>query len=77
MFREITRLRDVQGMKTKESQDQGDHCKALEYDLQKTLIRIDEQNKVIDSATYDASNKNTSLEDNEREIARIRNLNSQ
>jgi len=77
MFREITRLRDVQGMKTKESQDQGDQCKALEYDLQRTLIRIDEQSKVIDSASYDVSNKNTGLEDNEREIARIRNLNSQ
>lgn len=77
MFREITRLRDVQGFKTKESVQQGDQCKALEYDLQKTLIRIDEQTKVISAATYDINNKDTSLEDDEREIARIRSLNSQ
>ena len=43
MFREITRLRDIQAMKTNESIEQGDRCKALEYDLQKTLIRIGEQ----------------------------------
>lgn len=77
MFREITRLRDVQAMKTNESIEQGDRCKALEYDLQRTLIRIGEQQKVIDSATYDIQNRNTSLEDNEREIARVRDLNSQ
>lgn len=42
MFREITRLRDTEGMKGKESLDQGLRQKALEFDLQKTLIRIDE-----------------------------------
>ena len=33
MFREITRMRDCQDMKTKESLDQHDRMKALEYDL--------------------------------------------
>jgi len=42
MFREITRLRDVQDMKTRESLDQNERCKALEFDLQKTLQRIDD-----------------------------------
>jgi predicted nucleic acid-binding Zn-ribbon protein len=42
MFREITRLRDVQDMKTREGLDQNERCKALEFDLQKTLVRIDE-----------------------------------
>ena len=40
MFREIQRLRDVMDMKTKESLDQQDRTKALEYDLQRTLARI-------------------------------------
>jgi len=33
MFREIQRLRDVMDMKTKESLDQIDRLKALEFDL--------------------------------------------
>jgi len=77
MFREITRLRDVQDMKTKESLDQGDRNKALDYDLNKTLVRIDEQNKAIESRSYDIRNKNMSLEDTEKEVARLRDLNSQ
>lgn len=77
MFREITRLRDVQDMKTKESLDQNDRCKALEYDVQRTLVRIDELNKVIESRSYDIRNKCTQLDDTEREIARVRELNNQ
>ena len=33
MFREITRLRDVQDMKTREGLDQTERAKALEFDL--------------------------------------------
>jgi len=33
MFREITRLRDVQDMKTREGLDQSERAKALEFDL--------------------------------------------
>lgn len=33
MFREITRLRELMDMKTKESIDQNDRAKALDYDL--------------------------------------------
>lgn len=57
MFREITRLRDVQDMKTRESLDQTERCKALEFDLQKTLQRIDDQNKVIEARSYDIRQK--------------------
>jgi hypothetical protein len=48
MFREITRLRDVQDMKTREGLDQSERAKALEFDLQKTLQRIDEQTRVVE-----------------------------
>ena len=77
MFREITRLRDVQDMKTRESLDQNERCKALEYDLQKTLKRIDEQNRAVESRSNDIRNKNVSLDDTEREVARVKDLNGQ
>ena len=51
--------------------------KALEFDLQKTLLRIDETNKIIESRSYDIRNKATNLQDHEREIARIKELNGQ
>lgn len=77
MFREITRLRDVQDMKTKESLDQIDRMKALEFDLQKTLIRIDELNKLVEARSFEIRNKNMSLDDNEKEIHRMKDMNSQ
>jgi regulator of replication initiation timing len=76
MFREITRLRDVQDMKTKESLDQHDRSKALEYDLQKTLIRIEETNKAVEARSFEIRNQNVSLQDNEKEVARLRELNA-
>jgi hypothetical protein len=76
MFREITRLRDVQDMKTREGLDQSERAKALEFDLQKTLQRIDEQTRVVEQRSYDIRTKVTSLEDTERECARVKDLNS-
>jgi len=64
-------------MKGKESLDQGDRQKALEFDLQKTLVRIDEQNKAIEGRSYAIRGKNGNLDDNEKELARLRDLNSQ
>tara|TARA_B110000285_G_C15021897_1_gene562025 strand:+ start:633 stop:938 length:306 start_codon:yes stop_codon:yes gene_type:complete len=77
MFREITRLRDVQDMKTREGLDQNERCKALEFDLQKTLVRIDDQNRVVEQRSYDIRNKGTSLDDTEKECARVKDLNTQ
>jgi predicted nucleic acid-binding Zn-ribbon protein len=75
MFREITRLRDVQDMKTKESLDQHDRMKALEYDLQKTLIRIEETNKGVEARSFETRQRNQQLSDEEKEIARLRDIN--
>lgn len=75
MFREITRLREVQDMKTRESLDQHDRIKGLEYDLEKTLVRIGETERIVESRSYDGRTKNTQLDDNEREIARIKDMN--
>ena len=76
MFREIQRLRDVEAMKNKESIDQCDRIKALDFDLQKTMIRINETEKVVEGRSYDLRQKSVALEDNEREIARVKDLNA-
>ena len=57
MFRELTRLRDVCDMKNRESFEQCDRMKALEYDLQKTMVRINETEKVVESRSYDIRQK--------------------
>ena len=53
MFREIQRLRDVMDMKTKEALDQIDRLKALEIDLQKTLIRNSETEKIVEARSFE------------------------
>jgi chromosome segregation ATPase len=50
--------------------------KALEYDHQKTVIRIDETNKCVEARAFDIRNKTVSLQDNENEIGRLREINS-
>ena len=64
-------------MKTREGLDQNERCKALEFDLQKTLVRIDDQNRVVEQRSYDIRNKGTSLDDTEKECARVKDLNTQ
>ena len=77
MFREIQRLRDVEAMKTRESIEQVERMKALEFDLQKTLVRINETEKIVESRSYDIRTKSVQLDDTESEISRIKDLNSQ
>lgn len=76
MFREIQRLRDVMDMKTKESLDQVDRLKALEFDLQKTLIRNGETEKVVEARSFEIRSRQQQLDDTEREIARLKDLNN-
>jgi len=64
-------------MKTRESLDQNERSKALEFDLQKTLVRIDDQNRLVEQRSYDIRNKATSLDDTEKEISRVKDLNTQ
>ena len=76
MFREIQRLRDVMDMKTKESLDQIDRLKALEFDLQKTIIRNGETEKVVEARSFEIRSRQQQLDDTEREIARLKDLNN-
>lgn len=57
MFREIQRLRDVMDMKTKEALDQIDRLKALEFDLQKTIIRNGECEKVVEARSFEIKSR--------------------
>lgn len=77
MFREIHRLRDVFDLKSQEALDQNDRLKALDFDLQKTGIRMNELSKIVESRNYDIRNKTVQLDDIDREIARLKELNSQ
>jgi len=76
MFREIQRLRDVMDMKTKEGLDQVDRLKALEFDLQKTIIRNGETEKVVEARSFEIKSRQQQLDDTEREIARLKDLNN-
>lgn len=76
MFREIQRLRDVMDMKTREALDQIDRLKALEFDLQKVDIQINETSKLAEARNFDIKNRQVQLDDTEREIARLKDLNN-
>lgn len=76
MFREIQRLRDVMDMKTKEALDQIDRLKALEFDLQKTIVRNGETEKIVEARTFEIKSRQQQLDDTEREIARLKDLNN-
>ena len=64
-------------LRTQESLDQNDRLKALDFDLQKTGIRMNELSKIVESRNYDIRNRTVQLDDTDREIARLKDLNSQ
>lgn len=63
MLREIQRLREVQEMKVRESKDQNDRTRGMEYDLEKTLVRIQETERAIDSRNHEIRQKQGQLDD--------------
>lgn len=44
-------------MKTKEALDQVDRLKALEFDLQKTIVRNGETEKVVEARTFEIKSR--------------------
>lgn len=56
-WREITRLKDTNEMKSREGQEQTEKIKALDYDLNRTSQRIDDTQKLVDAKNYDLRNK--------------------
>lgn len=50
--------------------------KALDFDLSRSQLRIEDTQKLIDARSYDLRNKQILLDDVQKEIARVRELNS-
>jgi hypothetical protein len=56
-WREIARLKDLNESRVREAADQSDRLKALEYDVSRVNLRIEDTQKVIDARSYDLRNK--------------------
>lgn len=75
MWREINHIKELNESKGKESADQSDKLKRLDYDLCRTHQRCEDTQKVIDMRSSDLRAKQLQLEDTERELARTRDGN--
>jgi len=75
-WREIAKLKDLNEQRVREAADQTDRLKALDYDMSRVHLRIDDTQKIIDARSYDLRNKQLLLDDVQKEIARQRDLNA-
>ena len=62
--------------RVREAADNSDRQKALDYDMSRVHLRIDDTQKVIDARSYDLRNKQLLLDDVQKEIARTKDLNN-
>jgi hypothetical protein len=56
-WREINRLKEANDMKVRESSEQTDRLKSLDYDLSRVQLRVEDTQKLIDARAYDLRNK--------------------
>lgn len=75
-WREINRLKEHNEQKVRESSDQTERLKGLDYDLSRVQLRIEDTQKLIDARAYDLRNKQILLEDVQKENARVKDLNA-
>ena len=76
MWREITRLKEINDQKTMEANHQADKQKSLNHELSRVSSRIEDTQKLIDLRSHDLRAKQIALEDTQRELARISDHNS-
>lgn len=69
---EIDRMNVQNDNKGKESMDLSGRIRALEYDISKSLSRIDDLNRIIDQKSYELKNKETSVAEGEAELSKLR-----
>ena len=74
-WREINKLKEVNEVRAKDTNDKTERLKALDYDLARTQARIEDTQKQIDAKNYDLRNKQILNEDIQKEVARSRELN--
>lgn len=65
---EIDRLTVANEVKANEGNDLGSHIRTLEFEISKSLNKVEEMNRVIDQKTFDLKSKEQQLEDADREI---------
>ena len=76
MWREITRLKEMNEARTREAGDQADKLKGLDFEIQRTQSRIQDTQQLLDTRSADLRNKQLALEDAERENNRVREQNA-
>jgi len=57
MWREITRLKEMNEARTREAGDQSDKLKGLEFEVSRTQARIEDTQKLLDVRSADLRNK--------------------
>ena len=70
---EIDKLNIQNDQKGKDSVELAAKIRALEYEISKSLSRIDDLNRIIDQKTYDLNNKQNLLTEGEAEVAKLKN----
>jgi chromosome segregation ATPase len=69
---EIERLNQANDQRTAEGQDLQGHVRALEFDISKTLNKVEEMNRLIDQKSYDQKQKEAELAETETEIHNLK-----
>lgn len=69
---EIERLNISNDLKGKESVELAARIRSFEYDISKSLARIDDLTRIIDQKTYDLKSKEATLIEAESELAKLR-----
>ena len=75
-FREIARLKDLNDQSVRQGSEQSDRLKAIDYDLSRAQLRIEDTQKLVDARSYDLRNKQILLDDVQKEIMRIKDINN-
>jgi len=76
MWREITRLKEMNESRTRESGEQADKLKGLDFEIQRTQAHIQDTQQLLDVRSADLRNKQLGLEDADRENNRVREQNA-
>ena len=58
--------------KGKESVEHAAKIRALEYDISKSLSRIDDLNRILDQKSHDLRSKESNLKDSENELQKLK-----
>lgn len=69
---EIDKLNLENDSKGKESVQMAAQIRSLEYDISKSLGKIDDLQRVIDQKSYDISNKENQLAEIEQDVAKLK-----